>query len=496
MSMAAEHIATSPDLAALLGGIAHAPSVPLAGIASDSRRVSKDFLFLACEGERSHGLDYVADAVANGAVAVAYDPAATIEPPHNPGIPLVAVDGLGARLGELADRFYGAPSAQLKVIGVTGTNGKSTVAWLLSRCLGSLDRSCAYLGTLNHDLTTPPAVELHHRLAEFRDSGARFAAIEVSSHALSQRRVDGVRFDTALFTNLSRDHLDYHGSMREYAEAKAKLFLDYRPKHRIINLDTEYGSDLAQRCGNDVVTVSTNFDRVANGRPFVFVKAVVARTGGSDVSIRSSWGSGRFSLAMPGDFNVANAVIVVAALLQQGVSITAACNALSQAEAPPGRMQRVEAPKGAPIVYVDFAHSPKALEMALRSVRAHCRGRLWCVFGCGGERDRGKRPLMGKTAQRLADHVVITNDNPRNESPGAIVRDIVAGLPSPHAATVIEDRAAAIAWSIEKAAASDVILIAGKGHEKYQQIGSDRVAFSDYAVASAAVQSGHAETPQ
>ena len=496
MSMPAEHISTRPDLATLLQGAASAPPIPLTGIASDSRLVEDGHLFLACEGERNHGMDYAADAVSAGAVAIAYDVTTMTEPPRDLGVPLIAIDNLAERLGELAHRFYGAPSEQLKVIGVTGTNGKSTVAWLIAKCFGALDMSCRYLGTLNHELTTPPAVELHGRLAEFRDAGAQYAAIEVSSHALTQGRVDGVRFDTALFTNLSRDHLDYHASMRDYAEAKARLFVECRPKHRLINLDTDFGAELAQRCGENVTTVSTNFDRVANGRPFVFVRAIVSRSGGSDVAVRSSWGEGRFSLAMPGEFNVANATIVLALLLQQGVSMETACEALSQAAAPPGRMQRVPASDNAPCVYIDFAHSPTAIEAVLGALRDHCRGRLWCVFGCGGERDSGKRPLMGRVAQRLSDHIVITSDNPRNEAPDAIVDDIVAGLPSPHAATVIEDRAAAIAWSIESAAPSDFILIAGTGHEQFQQVGHTRIAFSDYEVALAALQARDEEVSQ
>jgi UDP-N-acetylmuramoyl-L-alanyl-D-glutamate--2,6-diaminopimelate ligase len=395
-------------------------------------------------------------------------------------------------LGEIANRFHGFPSRSVGVLGVTGTNGKTTVAWLLAQSLELLGHRCGYVGTLGagmdeieiaESMTTPGAVELHGRLADFRDGGAEYAALEVSSHALDQDRVDGIEFKTVLFTNLSRDHLDYHGDMHAYAEAKARLFLDYPAQHRIINLDSEFGTELAARCGQDVVTVSTNFDRVANGRPYVFVRSVVARGAGSQVRISSSWGDAGFELPLPGEFNVANAVIVLATLLVQGVDLETACGVLSAVKAPPGRMQRVEAAPGQPRVYIDYAHSPAALELVLRALRAHCRGRLWCVFGCGGDRDTGKRPIMGRIAERLADEAVITNDNPRSEAPDAIFADILAGFTRPAAATIVEDRGAAIAWAIRSAGADDVVLVAGKGHENYQLTGAGRLDFSDYGAA-------------
>jgi UDP-N-acetylmuramoyl-L-alanyl-D-glutamate--2,6-diaminopimelate ligase len=494
MSMPAEYLHTSPTLADLLQGFADAPRIPVGGIASDSRALGQDDVFLACQGASNHGLDFAADAVSAGVVAIVYDATTAGELPAGIGVPMIGVPHLADKLGEIANRFHGRPSEQLDVIGVTGTNGKSTVAWLISNSFELLDERCAYLGTLNHALTTPPVVDLHGKLAEFRDAGAGHAAIEISSHALAQNRVDGVHFEVALFTNLTRDHLDYHANMRDYAEAKAKLLIDCRPGHRIINLDSEFGAELAKRCVQNVTTVSTNFDRVANGRPYVFVQAVVATEQGSDITVRSSWGDGRFALQMPGDFNVANAVIVLALLLHKGVSMDDACEALSKVDAPPGRMQRVAAVNSLPSVYIDYAHSPNAIEVALRALRAHCRGRLWCVFGCGGDRDKGKRPMMGKAAQRLADHVVVTSDNPRTESPAGIIDDIVSGLASPHAATVIEDRAAAIGWAIAHARASDVVLIAGKGHEDYQDTAAGRIAFSDHGVAEAALAARAAES--
>lgn len=494
MSMPAELLTTKMTLAELLKGFAEAPALEIGGICSDSRALKPGELFLACGGENSHGLDYMSDAVTAGVAAIAWDSATAEAPKTDIGIPLIAIPNLAKHLGEIANRFYNSPSQALRVVGVTGTNGKTTVAWLIAQCCERLDLTCGYIGTLGcgvreidgaEGLTTPGAIELHKNLASFRDAGAACAAIEVSSHALAQDRVDGVTFDAALFTNLSRDHLDYHGDMHSYAEAKARLFLKGRANHRIVNLDSEFGAQLANRCGPEVVTVSTNFARVANGRPYVFVRSVVAKDSGSQVRVSSSWGDGEFALPLPGDFNVANAVIVLALLLQNGVAIEKACDVLATVSAPPGRMQRVTAAEGLPSVYVDYAHTPDALAVALRALRSHCIGRLWCVFGCGGDRDHGKRPQMAKQAERRADRVVVTSDNPRNEDPSAIIAAIVAGLSKSECVTVIEDRAAAIAWTIEQAVADDIVLIAGKGHESFQLRGGERLEFSDYGAARA-----------
>lgn len=504
MSMPAERINSSPTLAELLQGFAEAPAIPVSGISSDSRQLGEGYLFLACQGLRSHGVDYLEQAIASGACAIAWDSSTADGPADGSadvaGVVMIGVENLARHLGEIANRFYGRPSANINVIGVTGTNGKTTVAWLIAQCLQRLERKCAYLGTLGFGvaelqsadgMTTPATVELHERLAGFVDDGAETAAIEVSSHALSQGRVDGVQFEAALFTNLTRDHLDYHENMQEYFESKARLFLECDTRNRIINIDSEFGTELAARCGQNVIIVSTKFDRVANGRPYVFVRSVVAKDQGSDITFTSSWGDGQFVLPLPGDFNVANASIVLALLLSQGVSVAAACTALAGVDAPPGRMQRVAS--GGLAVYVDYAHTPNAIEAALLALRTNCRGKLWCVFGCGGDRDAGKRPLMGEFAERLADQIVITSDNPRGENPHDIINDILAGLGESESAIVIEDRATAIAWAIGQAADSDVVLIAGKGHEDFQQIGADRLRFSDYAVALAALEAAAGE---
>jgi UDP-N-acetylmuramoyl-L-alanyl-D-glutamate--2,6-diaminopimelate ligase len=274
--------------------------------------------------------------------------------------------------------------------------------------------------------------------------------------------------------------------MRSYFESKASLFLSHLPRHKIINIDSEFGAELAMRCDNNAVTVSTEIDRVATKQPYVFVRCVLATENGSEITVSTSWGDDNFSLPLPGEFNVANAALVLAYLLTAGIDLEQACDVLALVEAPPGRMQKIST-RGSS-VYVDYAHTPDAIESALRALRPHSRGKIWCVFGCGGDRDIGKRPLMGRLVERLADKIVITTDNPRNEDPKEIINEILAGFDNADNATVIEDRAAAIAWTIAEAGLSDTVLIAGKGHEDYQEVAGERRPFSDPALAAAAAE--------
>jgi UDP-N-acetylmuramoyl-L-alanyl-D-glutamate--2,6-diaminopimelate ligase len=469
MNMPAHRLNSSITVATLLQGLAEAPEIAISGIASDTRDVGEGFLFLACRGERSHGLEYAAQAIDAGAAAVAYD-ASTAGSIPEIDAPLIPVDALRSRLGEIANRFYDHPSRSVKVLGYAGTLGYG------------VDELSGGEG-----MTTPDVVEFHRRLAVFRDAGAAYAAVEVSSHALTQNRADGVEIDTAVFTNLTRDHLDYHGDMEAYGEAKASLFLEAEPSRRIINVDSEFGSILATRCGPDVVAVSMDQARVDKSLPHLVVRSAAATGNGFDVSVAGSWGESSFRLPLHGEFNVANAALVLAFLLSEDVALEAASAALSAAQAPPGRLQRVDVGTG-PDVFVDYAHTPAAVESALRTLRPHCDGALWCVFGCGGDRDAGKRPLMGRAVEEHADRVVVTTDNPRNEDPVKIIEAILGGLEAADAATVIEDRGAAIAWAIGNAATDDVVLLAGKGHENYQYIGGERRDFSDYGAAAANLQ--------
>lgn len=489
MSVPARLITSHFTLDRLLRGLADAPPIIVGGISSDSRKLERGDVFFACQGATSHGLEYLDQAVKAKVAAVVWD--SSTGSPVETDVPMIPVAGLAEQLGRIANRWYDAPSKSVRVTGVTGTNGKTTVAWLIRQSLKALNSRCAYVGTVGSgvdkiegdgSVTTPACFELHGMLARYRDEGAEQAAIEVSSHALDQSRVDGVQFESAVFTNLSRDHIDYHGSMSAYFEAKASLFLDYDVKNRIVGIDTDYGEELAQLCGPNVVTVSTREDRVANGRPYVYVRSAIATSQGSLLVINSSWGNAEFTLPLAGDFNVANAAEVLAFLLCQDVPLRDACRALGTVSAPPGRMERVRANRmDVPAVFVDYSHTPASLEAALRALRHHCDGKLWCVFGCGGDRDRGKRAMMGQIAAELADYPVVTSDNPRSEAPEKIIADVLEGMPGD--ALTFVDRAQAIAHAVTSAAPRDIVLIAGKGHENYQVIGNVRSDFSDVEVA-------------
>lgn len=467
------------------------PELDVEGIALDSRNVGQGFAFFACQGIESHGLSYAEDAQKAGCSAIVYDADSPETAVPQLDVPAIAVPQLQQRLGAIADRFYARPSADINVIGVTGTNGKTTVTWLIAESLQLLDLPCAYAGTLGVGLlniyhldgmTTPDVFEGHKRLAILRDEGATHAAIEVSSHALAQGRVDGIRFKVVAFTNLSRDHLDYHGDMQSYEEAKARLFLEHDAEIKVVNIDTDAGMRLASRCSGPVVTVSMIPDADAS----VVIRSAEPNTAGFELTFDSAWGQGEISLPLLGSFNVENAALVLAVLLSLGVTADDASRVMSRVVAPPGRLQSLGSTS--PRVVVDYAHTPDALESALLALRSNCEGRLWCVFGCGGDRDRGKRPMMASVAERYADRVVITNDNPRGEAPTEIFADIVGGLDNSQNATVIEDRGSAIAWVIGEAAESDLVLIAGKGHEQTQIIGERRIPFLDADVAAACLE--------
>ena len=347
MNMPATKLQGFISLTELLDGFAEAPDISVTGIASDSRELSEGYLFLACAGARSHGLDYAGQAAAAGVAAIAYDATTAVSIPEV-GVPLVPVEHLRARLGDIANRFFDEPSGAVRVAAVTGTNGKTTVAWLLAQCLNRLRGRCGYIGTLGYGIeeidaadgmTTPDVISLHRQLAGFRDADAGYAAVEVSSHALAQDRIDGVRIDTAMFTNLSRDHLDYHGDMTAYGDAKAVLFTEAQPERRIINLDSDFGARLASRFESDVITVSTEPGRAPRERQYVCVRSAVATAYGHDVIFDSSWGEVTVKLPLSGQFNVANAALVLAFLLADGVAPKQAAIALEQVSPPPGRPQ-------------------------------------------------------------------------------------------------------------------------------------------------------------
>jgi UDP-N-acetylmuramoyl-L-alanyl-D-glutamate--2,6-diaminopimelate ligase len=481
------------SLTELLSGIVAAPpDVLVSDITLDSRTVTPGAAFLACRGISSHGLQYLERALAGGARVILWEPSPNVDAPRLPsGITACAIPELRSHLGVIANRFFGAPSGQIRIAGFTGTNGKTTCCWLLAQALESSSRRAAYAGTLGvgsptalkrTSHTTPDCVSVHRELADLHGQGVRFLAMEVSSHALAQERVSGVHFDTAVFTNLSRDHLDYHKTMDAYAETKARLLKWPDVRHRVINMGDVTGRRLAQTLSPDV-PLTAIWTGVGGHREtsdtFVQARRVLASNGGLAVEFSSSWGAGRIQSRLIGDFNAENLIAVLAVLLVWDLPLREAVAALEVSAAPPGRMETFRGRSEQPLAVVDYAHSPDALGKALRAARRHCRGRLWCVFGCGGDRDPGKRPMMGAIAAELADEVIITDDNPRTEDPQQIVDEIIEGIPSGEPVRVIRERARAIATAIAEARGEDIVLIAGKGHEDYQLYGTTSQSFSD-----------------
>lgn len=483
------------SLQGLLTGLAQLPrDVAVSDLTQDGRAARPGCAFLAVRGTQEHGLAYAPQAVANGARAVLWEPALAAVVPDLPSDIVVApVEHLREHASTIADRFFGAPSASLAVTGVTGTNGKTTCAYLLAQALEHVGRPAAYMGTIGTGrpgdlvasaLTTGDAVTVQRTLAKLRAGGSASVAMEVSSHALDQARVAAVRFRTAVFTNLTRDHLDYHGTMDCYGAAKARLFVREELQSRVINVDDAFGRQLAldpRGRGRLVVTSRGHQTRVRDSQGFVRAMHVELSTGGIELEFDSSWGTGALTCPLVGDFNVDNLLAVIAVLLDWSVPLDEIIRALARVQAAPGRMETFGG-AGAPLAVVDYAHTPDALRKALGAARAHCRGRLGVVFGCGGDRDPGKRPLMGAIAAELADDIVITDDNPRTESPEAIVAGIRSGIPAGTPFRVELDRARAIREAIAAAREGDVVVIAGKGHEDYQIHGHERRPFSDQKV--------------
>lgn len=499
------------SMRALLKRIALLPGKidrPVTGLADDSRRVRPGDLFIARPGRRSHGAEHLDQAIEAGAIAALVD----IEGPvvrHviRAGVPVIGVPGLAAEVGTIASRFHGEPSRAMTVIGITGTNGKTSVSQLLAHALqgqggNGHGRSCGVIGTLGHGLygelepashTTPGPLELQAILAGLRDSGVDSVVMEVSSHALDQYRADGVAIDVAVFTNLSHEHLDYHGDLASYAAVKRRLFLFPGLQQMVINADDEYGRKLLANPPGNAQRVS--FGLEAAHQPQVLGSRLRLGADGIRLWIDSPWGSGELHSPLLGRFNASNLLAAVATLGclpgYESVSLDTWLQRLGQVSVIAGRMEVVTGGAGQPLVVVDYAHTPDALQQVLTALRGHTRGRLWCVFGCGGERDQAKRAVMGDIAERFADRVVVTWDNPRNEEPGTIVGQILGGMDQPTEAHVERDRGIAIAYAIAEADADDLVLIAGKGHEDYQLIGDRRLDFSDRGVAQQALEVAH-----
>ena len=489
-------------LAELLSDVTAIPAeIEITGLVQDSRAIQPGDAFVAIAGFGAHGLNFIAQAKAAGAVATLFEPPIPEEfkaaafPATAGDMPMIAVPGLRARLGAMADRFHGEPSRTMTTVGVTGTNGKTSIVQLLAQAWTLRGRRAGTIGTLGAGLygeavptgfTTPLVLQLHALLAQLRDAGADAVAMEVSSHALDQGRVDGVHFKVGMFTNLTRDHLDYHGTMDAYGAAKAKLFAWPDLDAAVLNLDDAFGRELHAGIHAPVRVIGVS----SRGAEKASLRAddIVLDLAGLSFSLRINAETYAVRSPLLGRFNVDNLLAVAGALHALGETSADIAAALPMLQPVHGRMNRLGGDGRLPLVVIDYAHTPDALEQALTSLRAHAAGRLVCVFGCGGDRDSGKRPQMAAIAEARADAVIVTDDNPRTENGDAIVADIVAGFAKPDVIVIRRDRAAAIAHAIAMAAANDIVLIAGKGHEPYQEIDGIQYPFDDTATARAALE--------
>jgi len=462
----------------------------ITGLALDSREVIEGNVFIALAGARQHGLTHVEQAINRGACAVVFDPSGDGRylAGRVANAPVVAVDGLGLKLGEIAARFYGNASGFMDVIGITGTNGKTSCSQFLSQLLDD----CGIIGTLGWGEwdklkktlnTTPDALETQKILAELRKDQKKVVAMEVSSHGLEQGRVNGVNFKGAVFTNISRDHLDYHGTMEAYLQAKLALLNKPGLTFVVVNLDDSYNQQIIAAAPEAVAVWGIS----VQGKTLVSCECVSAanvlhKVDGMEFDVHWRGASQRVKVPLYGDFNAENVLTVLAVMLAMGISITKAAQKFAYLKPVMGRMERFGGGVQ-PLIFVDYAHTPDALNKVLSSARKHCQQALWLVFGCGGNRDKGKRPQMGRIAEQGADFVIITTDNPRFENELEIVNDILAGCSSigrnSGKVEVIQDREQAIQNVIARAGVNDCIVIAGKGHEDYQEIKGQRQSFSD-----------------
>lgn len=464
-------------------------SICINHVTNDSRLVTKNTLFLAYPGEKSDGRDYIQQTIEKGAAVVCYEGAA-YRPSFSKKVIAIPIVNLKIIQSTIAARFYDFPSKKIPVVGVTGTNGKTSITHFIAQSLEQLNVLCGIVGTIGYGFlsqliktpnTTPDGVLLQKIFAELIDRGAQAIAMEVSSHALVQQRVRDVQFHTAVFTNLTQDHLDFHHTMENYRDAKALLFQQPALKNIVINIDDAAGEYYVNQVAGRALAIITY--SIHNPRADVYVEKYIPTALGFQLTIRSPWGKGDLHLPLIGEFNIYNALAVlgVLGLLMidtQLCTVENVLNAVSHLHTVPGRMELLHV-NHLPSVLIDYAHTPDALEKALLSARMHCRGKLICVFGCGGNRDKTKRPKMGSIAARLSDHVIITNDNPRHELPELIAQEILAGITNRHTCEIELDRAAAIRKAIQIGSEQDWILIAGKGHETEQIIGDHVLQHSD-----------------
>lgn len=484
------------NLATLLAGMTECPSLDVVGLTLDSRQIRPGVVFLAVAGSRQHGMEHAEQALQRGAAAIVYDPdhgGNELADAYRNRINLVSVNKLSERLGTIAARFFGDPSVKLATIGITDTNGKTSCSQFLAQVL----ENCAVIGTLGWGRwgqlqatanTTPDALAIQNMLAALIEQGLRTVVMEVSSHGLQQGRVNEVQFVGAVFTNLSRDHLDYHGSMADYLQAKLQLFRHPGLQFAVVNLDDEYADSVLQAIAPSVQCWTYS----SRGAVREYAENLVAcdvRYGLEGIDFAVHWRNRRYPATTPlvGHFNLDNVLAVLTTALALNRPIEQAIADLARLQPVSGRMERLGG-QGKPTVFIDYAHTPDALQKVLSGLRELVQGQLQVIFGCGGNRDRGKRPQMGSIAERWADTVVLTDDNPRDETGESIINDILAGCRKQNI-TVINDREQAINTVIRQATQQDCIVIAGKGHENYQEVCGCKRPFSDRNIAEQALVS-------
>lgn len=458
----------------------------IAGLSTDSREIKPGYIFIALKGLEHDGTDFIPEAVQRGACVVIVDAAVKLKWSYS-DVTLIHLKQLHRHVALIASRFYGEPSSPLTVVGVTGTNGKTSVTYYIAQLLNLLGKRSAVIGTIgNGEInalqptthTTPDAIALQKTLATFLEEEIMYVAMEVSSHALAQYRVDGVEFDIAVFTNFTQDHLDYHGTLKKYLEAKLRLFESFLLQHAVINLDDPVCEQVVeiQRPGVNIVTFG-----IDNRAALVNANHVKIDIEGISANLETPWGDGKLQCHLLGRFNLSNILAAIASVCLMGFDFPDVIAAAKKLEPVKGRMQIMLSKKNTHII-IDYAHTPDALEKALYTVKEFSRARVITVFGCGGDRDKTKRPLMAKAAEFYSDLIILTDDNPRHESPIEIMNDIVSGLSEHAPYRIIHDREQAIREAMSLAQPGDCILIAGKGHENYQMIKGEKNFFDDAVV--------------
>lgn len=460
---------------------------PITGLVLDSRQVTSGALFVALEGHHQDGWSFVKQAIGQGAALILTN---SRQWQSLGDVPVIYDEDLAEILPSLAAEFYQFPCKSLRLIGITGTNGKTSVAQFTAQLLELTGHRCGYIGTNGYGRlgalkaqgnTTPDTITLHRMLSEMVHDSVQYCAIEVSSHGLVQGRLDALAFEATCFTNLSRDHLDYHHTLEAYAEAKFRLFQNFESAAKVINRDDSWGRNLMSRLSEQTGVLGFSVNSLDNDAD-IQARDVVCHNAGVSFEMTTPWGNTALSVPLFGVFNISNLLAASSLVLSMGVSFAAVAAALPKIQPVEGRMEFIANTTGRAIV-VDYAHTPDALEKAITAMRHHCQGNLWVVFGCGGDRDKGKRPLMASIAEQLADRIVVTDDNPRTESSDAIMSGIATGFSNEMAqyVTYLSNRAEAISFAINQAKTGDAILVAGKGHEDYQVIGTTSHPFSDQA---------------